>query len=80
MTRKPSPQLKWDAAHPKERWAQNALRSALKKGLIQRGPCAVCGSSENVDRHHPDYDRPMVVIWLCRRCHQRHHARLRKTG
>lgn len=60
-------QDKWDNSHPKERWAHQALRSAIRKGLIQRGPCEVCGTTENVDGHHDDYDRPMAVRWLCRR-------------
>ncbi len=23
--------------------------------------------------HHPDYDQPLLVIWLCRKHHKRHH-------
>jgi hypothetical protein len=77
---KDTPQTRWDARHPKERWAQAALRSAIKKGLVKPGPCAVCGSTEHVDGHHPDYDRPLVVIWLCRLHHRQRHAEMRRRA
>jgi len=67
-------QQKWQEAHPKARWAHVALASALKRGLVQRAPCEVCGAAE-VDGHHDNYDMPMAVRWLCRRHHQELHAR-----
>lgn len=70
-----SSQTKWNNAHPKELWAHAALRSALRKGLVVRGKCEVCGA-ENVDGHHADYDRPMHVNWLCRL----HHRAVHKKG
>lgn len=70
----PSSQAKWNAAHPKAMWAHAALRSAIRKGLIARGPCEVCGS-EHVDGHHDDYDKPMAVRWLCRLHHREVHRR-----
>lgn len=63
-----SRQAKWQAANPKARWAHGCLQSALRRGLLERAPCAVCGE-EKVDGHHPDYDRPMLVVWLCRKHH-----------
>ena len=80
-----SPQAKWDAANPKAKWAHQALRSAIKKGLIERGPCEVCGAVHGVDGavvhgHHDDYDKPMQVHWLCMLHHRRHHAAERQEG
>ena len=72
----PTRQAKWQAANPKARWAHGCLQSALKRGLIERKPCAVCGS-EKVDGHHPDYDRPLAVKWLYRRHHVAEHRRER---
>ena len=66
-------QAKWAARNPKATWAHACLRSALKRGLLQRAPCEVCGSPD-VDGHHDNYDRPMDVSWLCRRHHKAHHA------
>ena len=65
-----TPQAKWRQAHPKAVWAQNALRSALKRGLIIQKPCEQCGNLD-AEAHHYDYDKPMDVRWLCR-LHHRH--------
>ena len=73
-TPKPSSQAKWNASHPKELWAHAALRSAIRKGLISRGGCEVCGAEET-DGHHDDYDRPLDVRWLCRLHHRAVHRK-----
>lgn len=73
---RPTPQEKWAARNPQAVWAHACLRSALKRGLIEKAPCEVCGSAE-VDAHHDDYDKPMDVRWLCRRHHQAEHRRLK---
>lgn len=79
MTEKPqSSQAKWNASHPLELLAHQYVRSALKRGLLRREPCEVCGA-EPTDAHHDDYDQPRKVRWLCRACHQRHHAQARKS-
>ena len=44
----------------------------LKRGLIQRKPCKVCGETK-AEKHHDDYDKPLEVTWLCRECHLKHH-------
>jgi len=71
-----SRQHHWRERNPKAVWAHKALASALRRGLIARGPCEICGSAE-VDGHHDDYDRPMAVRWLCRRHHRAEHRRLK---
>jgi len=38
---------------------------------ITKGPCFVCGTSEIIEKHHPDYSKPWEWIWLCRRCHKK---------
>lgn len=69
-------QHKWRQAHPKQTWAHQCLRSALKRGLIIQEPCQECGDP-NSEAHHPDYDRPMDVVWLCRAHHKAEHRRLK---
>jgi hypothetical protein len=49
-----------------------------KTGQLVRRPCFFCGSLQTI-MHHPDYRRPLVVVFLCRRDHQRFHALLDKT-
>ncbi|MCF2514440.1 hypothetical protein LVY65_05085 [Sphingomonas sp. G124] len=75
-----SPQAKWKAANPKAVWAHVALKSALRRGLIERQPCAVCGTTRHVDGHHPDYDQPMAVVWLCRAHHVAVHRQRGRDG
>lgn len=67
-------QAAWRRRNPKAAWAHVALQSALRRGLIERGPCEVCGA-EPTDGHHDDYDRPLAIRWLCRKHHRREHQR-----
>lgn len=71
-----SPQERWNAAHPMEMWAHASLRSAVKRGLIEREPCQACGAADT-HGHHSDYSRPLHVIWLCPLHHKAEHRRLR---
>lgn len=71
-------QVRWQARNPKARWAHMALQSAINRGLIERGPCEVCGKAET-DGHHPDLDRSMLVVWLCRLHHKAEHKRMREA-
>ncbi|MER9174608.1 hypothetical protein NKH72_13545 [Mesorhizobium sp. M0955] len=69
-------QAKWRQNHPKQVWAQQCLRSAIKRGLIIQQTCKVCGDSAT-EAHHADYDRPMDVDWLCRKHHKAEHRRMK---
>ena len=44
--------------------------TAIRKGVIKRLPCEVCGE-EKSQAHHPDYSKPLEIKWLC---HLRHRA------
>lgn len=77
-----SPQAKWDRANPEARWAHMALASAIRRGLIERQPCEICGAVHGqggtvIHGHHGDYQRPMAVQWLCQLHHRQVHAVLR---
>lgn len=61
--------------NPHKVWARNVLRRAVLKGIIEKQPCIVCGADAHA--HHPDYSKPLDVIWLCRRHHQILHNYLR---
>lgn len=39
--------------------------------------CSICGNKTNLDGHHPDYSKPLEVIWVCRSCHAKVHKELR---
>ena len=72
-------QQKWQSVNPKARWAHVALASAIRRGIVQRGACEVCGDPKT-DGHHPDYDRPADVVWLCRRHHRAEHRKQAADG
>lgn len=74
-----SSQAKWNNSNRHKLRAHAALRVALRRGEIKRGRCAVCGSFR-VDGHHPDYSKPLEVVWLCRKHHQQLHAKQRKDA
>ena len=40
----------------------------LKRGKIIKQPCQKCGN-EKSEMHHNDYNEPLKIIWVCRRCH-----------
>lgn len=47
--------------------------TALKRGVIKKENCLVCGASAQM--HHPDYSKPTQVVWVCRQHHmQIYHA------
>jgi hypothetical protein len=50
-----------------------------RRGKLLQKPCRHCGESRT-ERHHPDYARPLYVIWLCRPCHLKLHANKRRRA
>lgn len=51
----------------------------LIAGMVQRGElkrpefCPYCGSTENIQFHHLDYNFPEIVMPMCSECHGREH-------
>lgn len=35
--------------------------------------CEICGSTEQIERHHRDYGKPLEVLMLCKICHEAYH-------
>lgn len=61
----------WD--RNKDRLAiKDKVRYAVRTGKLIKLPCIVCGSLE-VEAHHPDYSKPLDVIWLCKTHHHEVH-------
>lgn len=52
--------------------ARARVQQAAKRGDITKLPCSVCGD-ESVEAHHTDYDKPLEVIWFCKKHHEEHH-------
>ncbi len=59
--------------------AQDRVKYAVKTGrLLPPDNCEGCGhdfSDFRREAHHDDYAHPLVVRWLCSRCHGRHHSK-----
>lgn len=62
----------WIVKNREKDRAYQAVKRALKKGLIKKDSCADCGSYK-VEAHHEDYTKPLDVIWLCSRHHKDTH-------
>ena len=63
---------RWAAKHPKRRKASQIVSNAVRDGRLHKTPCLVCGEAK-VEGHHPDYDRPLDVVWLCVPHHKQTH-------
>ena len=64
----------WRKTHPmseeqrrKDR-ARSYAKVYLRRGLITKQDCEVCGGPAQM--HHPDYDRPLDVLWVCEKHHR----------
>jgi hypothetical protein len=63
---------KWKREHPEQR---KAVDDARNNSYKLKGICTQCGSTEHIERHHPDYSKPLEFIVLCRKCHRTLHHR-----
>ncbi len=54
--------------YPDKSRARGILNNAVQRGKIIKGRCEVCGSVK-VQGHHPDYSKPLDVVWLCVKHH-----------
>lgn len=54
--------------------ARSYAKVYLKRGKIIRQPCRDCGAEAQM--HHPDYSKPLEVIWLCREHHLAEHHKM----
>ena len=52
----------------------NQVKVALKNGtLVRPERCSACGSNRRLHGHHPNYRKPLDVVWLCSPCHKDQH-------
>lgn len=47
-------------------------KDALKRGILTKAPCEVCGEVKS-EIHHDDYSKPLEIRWLCREHHVQFH-------
>lgn len=61
------------ANHPDARRCHSIINKAISLGKIAKQPCEVCGD-KSAQAHHDDYNKPLEVRWLCKKCHAKWHA------
>jgi hypothetical protein len=61
--------------YPERVRARVRVYQAKKKGELIPQPCFICGNSE-VEAHHPNYSKPLEVLWLC----PEHHREIENEG
>lgn len=69
---------KYRNKNPEKVRAKKILNDAKSKGVIKELPCFACGSTEQLEAHHPSYAEPLAVVWLCHKCHMRTHREFRE--
>ena len=60
----------------RKRRVRSLTARAIKKGLLERLPCEECAAPKS-EAHHPDYNQPLLIIWLCKEHHDALHVSLR---
>jgi hypothetical protein len=70
-----------DASIAKRIKARTAVMHATARGkLLRPDRCSECNRRCKPVGHHDDYDKPLVVRWVCQRCHFRIHAEMYQPG
>lgn len=65
------------APHLKQHYEARAItQAAIRKDILIRQPCEVCGKPRS-HAHHDDYTKPLSVRWLCQKHHRAHHESLK---
>lgn len=65
------------AKYPLKIKARRAVNYAVRSGkLIRPDTCSSCGAGGRIEGHHPDYTKPLEVVWVCTPCH----AEIHKNG
>jgi hypothetical protein len=67
----------WIEKNTHKRKAHLAVQCAKARGLIKQKPCEICGIQKS-EAHHPDYNKPLEVIWLCSKHHGELHRRYKE--
>ncbi len=61
----------WNDRHKKRATIRARVNYLIKRGKLTRSTtCQKCGQAAFTEAHHPDYDKPLDVEWLCHPCHR----------
>ena len=69
-----------DLLELKKKNANSLANKAIDLGLIQRpDKCEKCSKKSGlIQAHHPDYEKPLEIQWLCVKCHNYEHHQPKK--
>ena len=57
--------------NPEKYRAHKIVANAIEYGTLMKPRlCEQCGQEKDLDAHHEDYEKPLEVEWLCRKCHK----------
>lgn len=70
----------YHGGHQKDARVGSIVSSAITNGKLVQADCEECGEANRkvngvatVHAHHDDYNKPLEVRWLCRKCHAEWH-------
>ena len=64
----------WVENFPERKKAQTAVSNAIRDGRMIRWPvCCMPFCEDKPEAHHPDYSKPLDVVWLCVTHHKEVH-------
>jgi len=70
---------KYRRDHPSKYKAHSLLQNMIvSRKIIKRNICETCYSTENIECHHEDYNKPLDFIELCCQCHKELHKQYRE--
>lgn len=64
----------WIKKNTVKRAAHIIVNNAVRDGRLIRQPCQVCGI-EKSEAHHENYEKPLDVMWLCKKHHTETHLK-----
>lgn len=61
---------KWELNNPEKKKAATAVGNAVRDGRLEKKSfCELCGATGRIEGHHEGYNKPLEVIWLCKKHH-----------
>lgn len=66
--------------YPEKIRARQRIYYHKRAGNIIPGCCECCKTKEGITAHHPDYTKPLEVVWLCVDCHKELHRKEREQS
>ena len=63
------------AIKTRQKFPEKIRARVLARPVKRKKLCEFCESTENLEKHHTDYNKPKEIITLCRACHRSLHQR-----